>query len=106
MGQFVMHCARTPQMTRRRLMGTALAAGPLALTFRIRNALSQTGGPCSLPALPYAENALVPLISAMSIGVHYGMLHKASVDNPNKAVDGTARKGKSLEEIVEATFGD
>ena len=93
-------------MTRRRLMGTALAAGPLALTFRIRNALSQTGGPFSLPALPYAENALVPVISATTIGFHYGKHHKAYVDNLNKAVDGTELKGKPLEEIVKATFGD
>ena len=29
------------------------------------------------PALPYAENALEPVISAKTIGFHYGKHHKA-----------------------------
>jgi hypothetical protein len=39
-----------------------------------------------LPPLPYAQNALEPVISANTISFHYGKHHKAYVDNLNKAV--------------------
>ena len=29
----------------------------------------------SLPALPYAENALAPVISAQTVALHYGKHH-------------------------------
>jgi Fe-Mn family superoxide dismutase len=102
----VMYGVSTPQMTRRRLLGTALAAGSLALTLGNRPGLSQTKGPFSLPPLPYAEDALIPVISSTTIGFHYGKHHKAYVDTLNKAVEGTDLKDKSLEEIIKATFGD
>jgi superoxide dismutase, Fe-Mn family len=35
-------------------------------------------------ALPFAENALEPVISAKTISYHYGKHHKAYVDNLNK----------------------
>ena len=37
-----------------------------------------------LPPLPYAENALEPVISANTLSFHYGKHHKAYVDNLNK----------------------
>ena len=43
----------------------------------------------TLPALPYADNALAPVISANTISFHYGKHHKAYVDNLNKLVAGT-----------------
>ena len=46
-----------------------------------------------LPALPYAENALEPEISAKTIGFHYGKHHKAYVDNLNKLISGTEFEG-------------
>jgi Fe-Mn family superoxide dismutase len=87
-------------------MGTALAAGSSALIFGVRVGFSQTTGPISLPPLPYAEDALIPVISSTTIGFHYGKHHKAYVDNLNKAVEGTEWKDKSLGDIVKATFGD
>jgi Fe-Mn family superoxide dismutase len=102
----VMYRVSTPQMTRRRLLGTALGAGSLAFTLGNRPGLSQTMGPFSLPPLPYAEDALIPVISSTTIGFHYGKHHKAYVDSLNKAVEGTDLKEKSLEEIIKATFGD
>ncbi len=59
----------------------------------------------SLPPLPYADNALAPLISAQTIGFHYGKHHKTYVDNLNKLVPGTEFEGKTLEQIVNATAG-
>jgi superoxide dismutase, Fe-Mn family len=93
-------------MTRRRLMGTALAAGSHVLTFGTRAGFSQTPAPFSLPPLPYAEGALAPAISSKTISFHYGKHHKAYVDNLNKAVEGTDLKDNSLEDVVKATFDD
>jgi len=59
----------------------------------------------TLPALPYADNALDPVISANTISFHYGKHHKTYVDNLNNLVKGTEFEGKSLEDIVNATAG-
>jgi superoxide dismutase, Fe-Mn family len=93
-------------MTRRRLLGTALAAGSLAAASDVRTALSQPRAAFSLPPLPYPENALAPVISSTTIGFHYGKHHRAYVDNLNKAIEGSDLMGKSLEEIVKATAAD
>ncbi|HLQ12787.1 MAG TPA: superoxide dismutase [Steroidobacteraceae bacterium] len=62
-------------------------------------------GPFSLPPLPYAENALDPLISANTLGIHHGKHHQAYVDNLNKAVAGTPYADMKLEAIIAATYG-
>jgi superoxide dismutase, Fe-Mn family len=59
----------------------------------------------SLPPLPYADNALAPVISANTIGFHYGKHHKTYVDNLNKLVPGTEFEGATLEAIIKATAG-
>ena len=38
-----------------------------------------------LPPLPYAENALDPVISTNTIGFHYGKHHKGYVDTLEQA---------------------
>ena len=58
-----------------------------------------------LPALPYADNALDPVISANTISFHYGKHHKAYVDNLNKLVVGTEFVSLPLEKIITATAG-
>ncbi|HEY3298059.1 MAG TPA: superoxide dismutase [Armatimonadota bacterium] len=64
-----------------------------------------TAPPFALPALPYAENALEPYISANTMSFHYGKHHRAYVDNLNKLVAGTDLAGKPLEEIIQRTAG-
>jgi len=59
----------------------------------------------ALPTLPYADTALAPVISANTLSFHYGKHHKAYVDNGNKLLAGTDLEGRSMEEIVKATFG-
>jgi len=61
--------------------------------------------PFSLPPLPYADNALAPVISAHTIGFHYGKHHKTYVDTLNKLAAGTPFEGQSLESIIRATAG-
>ncbi len=59
----------------------------------------------TLPPLPYADNALEPVISANTLGFHYGKHHKTYVDNLNNLVKGTELESASLEAIVSATAG-
>ena len=54
----------------------------------------------TLPALPYAHNALEPHIDTKTMEIHHGKHHQAYVDNLNKAIAGTSNDGKSLEELV------
>ena len=61
--------------------------------------------PIVLPPLPYAENALEPIITAKTLSFHYGKHHKAYVDNLNKLIAGTEYAALSLEKIITSTAG-
>lgn len=56
----------------------------------------------TLPALPYAHDALEPHIDTLTMQIHHGKHHQAYVDNLNKAIAGTPNENKSLEELVRA----
>lgn len=58
-----------------------------------------------LPALPYAENALAPVISAATLSYHYGKHHQGYIDNLNKLIAGTSLADLSLENIITETAG-
>ncbi|AHK21396.1 superoxide dismutase [Yersinia similis] len=58
-----------------------------------------------LPALPYAQNALEPHISAETLEYHYGKHHNTYVVNLNNLIKDTEFAGKSLEEIVKTANG-
>jgi Fe-Mn family superoxide dismutase len=59
-----------------------------------------------LPDLPYAKDALAPVISANTLDFHYGKHHRAYVDNLNKLIAGTPFEKESLEAIIKKTAGD
>ncbi len=59
-----------------------------------------------LAPLPYADNALAPVISADTIGFHYGKHHRAYVDTLNRLLETDPLKGRPLVEVVKATAGD
>lgn len=54
----------------------------------------------TLPALPYAKDALEPYISARTLEFHYGKHHQAYVNNLNNLVPGTPFETATLEEII------
>jgi Fe-Mn family superoxide dismutase len=60
----------------------------------------------TLPALPYARDALAPHISETTLNFHYGKHHQAYVDNLNKLVAGTPMENASLEEVVKQSWTD
>jgi Fe-Mn family superoxide dismutase len=53
----------------------------------------------TLPALPYAFNALEPHIDARTMEIHHGKHHNAYVTNLNNAVAGKPEENLSIEEI-------
>ena len=55
--------------------------------------------------LPYADNALEPVISARTISFHHGKHLQAYVDNLNKLLPGTPWEGLPLDEIVKQSDG-
>jgi Fe-Mn family superoxide dismutase len=59
----------------------------------------------ALPRLPYALNALEPVISATTLAVHHGKHHQAYVDKLNELVAGTAFAGLTLEDLIMRTAG-
>ena len=54
----------------------------------------------TLPALPYAQDALAPHISAETMEFHYGKHHQAYVTNLNNLIKGTEYENLDLEAIV------
>ncbi|NTW82834.1 MAG: superoxide dismutase [Chlorobiaceae bacterium] len=58
------------------------------------------------PALPYAENALEPHISAKTISFHYGKHHAAYVNNFNNLAAGTPLDDLSIEDAIAQTAND
>lgn len=56
-------------------------------------------------ALPYATDALEPVISKQTIELHYGKHHQAYVDNLNKLIVGTKFENADLETIVKESDG-
>lgn len=59
-----------------------------------------TNGKFELMALPFAENALEPIISRQTIGFHHGKHLLSYVNNLNALLPGTSFEGLSLVEIV------
>ncbi|MGD1072520.1 MAG: superoxide dismutase [Bryobacteraceae bacterium] len=81
-------------MTRRDLIQLA-ALGVLVRPLKAADA------PFTLPALPYAYDALEPYIDAQTMQIHHDKHHQVYVDNLNKAVaSDPSLAGKSLDTLV------
>ncbi len=59
----------------------------------------------TLPALPYAKDALAPHYSAETLEFHHGKHHNAYVVNLNNLQKGTEFESMDLEAIVKASSG-
>jgi len=92
----------TYQMNRRRFLTIAGGAAVAAAIPGLPN-FAGAASPHELPPLPFAENALEPVISAKTVGFHYGKHHKGYVDKLNKLIAGTEYEDMTLEKIIAAT---
>jgi Fe-Mn family superoxide dismutase len=54
----------------------------------------------TLPALPYATDALEPHIDKMTMEIHHGKHHQAYVTNLNKALEGKPEADHSIDDII------
>jgi len=55
----------------------------------------------TLPNLPYAHDALEPVIDKATMEIHHGKHHNAYVTNLNKALEGKANlESKSIEDLI------
>jgi Fe-Mn family superoxide dismutase len=54
----------------------------------------------TLPALPYATDALEPHIDKLTMEIHHGKHHQAYVTNLNKALEGKPEADSSIEDII------
>ncbi|MGE0711133.1 MAG: superoxide dismutase [Planctomycetota bacterium] len=54
----------------------------------------------TLPALPYAIDALAPHISKETLTFHHGKHHNAYVTKVNETIKGTEHESKSLEQLI------
>jgi superoxide dismutase, Fe-Mn family len=61
---------------------------------------AQPTGPFTLPPLPWPENALEPVISARTMGLHYGKHHRTYVNKLNELVAGTPFADMPLEQVI------
>jgi Fe-Mn family superoxide dismutase len=103
--------------SRRRFLASAAAAGCAAPALLWQQSspadpvststgLAADASPVALPPLPYPPDALEPVLSAETIGFHYGKHHRAYFDNLLKLTAGTSFADKSLEQLIVATQAD
>lgn len=59
----------------------------------------------SLPVLPYAHDALAPVISAETVDFHWNKHEKTYIDNLNKLIRDTEWEDTPLEEIIRTAHG-
>lgn len=56
-----------------------------------------------MPKLPYAADALAPVMSRETIDYHYGKHLQTYIDNLNRLIENTPYDGMNLEEIVKSS---
>ena len=59
-----------------------------------------------LPALPFAYDALAPLMSKETLEYHHDKHHKTYVETANKLLKDSGLEGKSLEDVIIASHRD
>ena len=61
--------------------------------------------PFTLPDLPYAHDALQPVMSKETLEFHHDKHHQAYVTNANNLMKGTEFDAQSVEDVVKNSFG-
>ena len=82
----------------------ATASASASASSSVISSISSLGS-IVLPPLPWAQDALEPVVSAKTVSFHYGKHHKTYVDTVNKAIAGTEYADMTLEKLIGATAG-
>ena len=91
------------ELTRREFAAGAMVAFVAPSAFAGKG---KTMKEIELEKLPYAEDALAPVISANTVSFHYGKHHAGYVKTLNGLIAGTKYEGLPLVEIVRAASAD
>lgn len=101
-------------MNRRAFLSTTLTASALAAgalsgipgVFRLSEAHAADAAPFDFPNLPFAQDALEPVISGNTLSFHYGKHHKGYWRKTNDFVKGTKYATMALPDIVKTAATD
>lgn len=77
----------------------------LVFTLPFRSAFLEAESRINMPSLPYAMNALSPVISEETMNYHYGKHLKGYIDNVNRLIPGTPFEDSDLVTIVKYSAG-
>ena len=91
-------------MNRRDFVKLAAGAAVVAGVATAFPTAAMAADPFPMPALPYADNALEPVISAKTISFHYGK-HTAAYYKTINSLDAEKKLSGTLEGIIAATHG-
>ena len=97
--------ANESNITRRQFLAAGAAAALLFAGTGLQGSEQTAGSPNPMTPLPYPEDALEPVVSARTMGFHYGRHHRGYADNLAKLASGTPYADASLEKIVVSTAG-
>lgn len=99
--------APSPILSRRRfVVASAAALGALASGFPAPRIARAETAPFSLPPLPYPDTALEPVISANTLGFHYGKHHVGYLNALNALLGKDDLRGQPLLEIIKTSAAD
>lgn len=59
----------------------------------------------TLPALPYAKDALAPYINSTTLDFHYDKHHQTYLTNLNKLLEGTPLANETLDSVIQKSAG-
>lgn len=59
----------------------------------------------TLPALPYAKDALAPYINSTTLDFHYDKHHQTYLTNLNKLLEGSALANETLDSVIQKSAG-
>jgi len=69
------------------------------------NTADEANWPFTLPPLPFAEQALAPVISSQTLHFHHGKHHRGYVETLNSLVKQRELQDLSLVELIQRTYG-
>lgn len=83
-----------------------ICSAGLALLIFVAACSSPEPAKLTQKALPYAEDALEPYISAATMKLHYGKHHAGYIAKTNALLEKSSLRGKPLDKIVKESFKD